>query len=109
LKSDFLQFGLRVLGTTIDGIMFGGSAYSTGQLQKGDVIIKMNGNVFSADELSNLLQDGERAGDKLVLGVCKSDGYQFDVELSKTSLPAVAAHCKIADLLQACKVFTIRN
>ena len=68
MKSDFLQFGLRVLGTTIDGIMFGGSAYSTGQLQKGDVIIKMNGNVFSADELSNLLQDGERAGDKLVLG-----------------------------------------
>ena len=47
--------GLMIIGTTVDNTIFGGPAYNSKQLDKGDVLLQADGAEITAENLHALL------------------------------------------------------
>ena len=48
------QVGVMLNGTTVDGVVFGGPAYNSKKIVRGDVIREVNAPIHSKDTKSTL-------------------------------------------------------
>jgi C-terminal processing protease CtpA/Prc len=81
-----LQIGIMFDGVEVNSMAFGGPAHKTGMLQKGDAVVKVNGEAVSNKfELHSALKKTEMPGMLVVLTVRRAaDGGLLDIPITRT-------------------------
>jgi hypothetical protein len=65
------QVGLVLHGAVIESTIVGGPAYTSMQLGRGDVVLQIDGQEATDQNISSLLVGNDRPGSRLVLSVAK--------------------------------------
>lgn len=67
----FAQVGLLLQGCTVDQLVVGGPAYNSGELDKGDEIVRVDGVAVDTDTLLKTLIGADAPGSTVTLHVHK--------------------------------------
>jgi S1-C subfamily serine protease len=59
-------------GCKIDNLLIGGPACNSGQLEKGDVILSLDGRQVTDENIHDLLVGNDKPGDSVEIGVQKN-------------------------------------
>ncbi len=65
------QVGLNLKGTTIDDTVMGGPAFTSMSFGRGDVLLYVDGNIATEQNVEKLLRGNEKPGSIVVLTVAK--------------------------------------
>ncbi len=66
-----LQVGIMITGVTVDSTVAGGPAFNSKKLSKGDVILKVDGNMATNENIFQLLVGRDVPGSSVELCVAK--------------------------------------
>jgi C-terminal processing protease CtpA/Prc len=96
-------------GTVIDSMVVGGPAYNTGQLDRGDIILRINHEPVAEDNLHALLVGTDSPGSTVTISVRKAErpAGQADVRdviLTRMDTETIADRCRLYELCAAIKV-----
>ena len=95
-----------LFGTTIDNMVIGGPAYSSG-LRVGDVILSVDGNPITGDNAVESLIGNDRPGSSVILTV-KSPGSDAlkTITLTRMAVEVIADRRQMFELFTTLKVCT---
>jgi C-terminal processing protease CtpA/Prc len=96
LGADTSQVGIMITGVTIDSTVAGGPAFNSKKLSRGDVILKVDGNSVTNENIFQLLVGRDVPGSSVELCVAKGGSqarfrkirstlYMFDESISVCS------------------------
>ena len=93
-------------GTVIDSMVVGGPAYNTGQLDRGDTILRINHEPVAEDNLHALLVGSDSPGSTVTVSVRKVErpADVRDVVLTRMDTDTIADRCRLYELCASIKV-----
>jgi hypothetical protein len=65
------QVGIMIHGTTIENTVMGGPAYNSHQIERGDVILKIDGKTATSDNVKDLLVGKDVPGSNINISIAK--------------------------------------
>jgi hypothetical protein len=74
---DFSQVGLVLEGTIIESTIVGGPAHTSMRLGRGDILLEVDGEEATDQNIGDLLVGNDRPGSRLVLTVAKAGSEVF--------------------------------
>jgi C-terminal processing protease CtpA/Prc len=108
-----VQVGLMMNGAVIDNMVIGGPAYNSEQLDKGDVILEVDGKPVNPDTLHEALLGADIPGTKFVVKVKKASsggmwssdsGAIKNVTLTRMATEVIADRRRMFELFTDLKV-----
>ena len=95
--------GMMLKGCIVDSLVVGGPSYNSRQLDRGDVVVKVDGEVVDNDTILNALIGNDVPGSEVLLTIYKG-GKQSDMRV--VTLHRMATE-RIADRRRAFELFTL--
>lgn len=101
----YIQVGVMFASGVIDSMVVGGPAYNSRHLDKGDVVVEIDGNAVTSDNLSQLLVGCDVAGSAVTITVKKGGktGAKKSVTLLRMPSEAIADRRRLFELFTAMK------
>jgi hypothetical protein len=100
----WIQVGIKLADAMIEDMVFGGPAYNSTLLDRGDIISKVDNIAMSSSEIQQALSGNGIPWSTVSLTVQKPCGRSVEVNLFRMPSSIVANRCKLLTLLSACKV-----
>lgn len=97
--------GVMLASGVIDNMVVGGPAYNSRQLDKGDLVVEIDGKQVANENLSQLLVGSDVAGTPVTIGVRKGgkNGTKKSVTLLRMPSEAIADRRRLFELFTAMK------
>ncbi len=92
--------GILLIDSVVDEMAFGGPAYNSGMLKRGDRIVRVDGNtVITAEEIENALVKNDFPGATVALTIQRGNSedtvQQLETILTKMDASFIADRCQI--------------
>ena len=97
--------GLMLDGCAIDNVLIGGPAHSSGALRKGDIIVAVDKNLVSKDNVLASIVGSDTPGSSVILTLKEggSSEHVFSVELVRKATKEIADRRRLFELFTALK------
>ena len=82
-----MQIGIVLDGRKIDGLLHGGPAYNSGCLERGDVIVDIDGKTVSDTNVHEILVGSDEPGTSVVVTVQKRLKTPSEMSVALTRIP----------------------
>ena len=93
------QVGIIIHGTTIETTVMGGPAYNSKQIDPGDVILRVDGENATADNIKDLLVGEDLPGSSVTIALAKGGPQVYMYVQSSSSRFAAPEHPRLTWLL----------
>ena len=102
--SSMSTVGIMLTGCQVDNLLIGGPACNSGQLEKGDLVVSIDGNEVTDENIHGLLVGEDKPGSTVMIAVQKArTGQVHMVKLERIASAEIADRRRLFELFTALK------